>query len=29
MKSLAARFRSFNGCVRLLMVQQFTGADVR
>ncbi|MEU2715528.1 MFS transporter [Streptomyces sp. NPDC007205] len=24
MKSLAAQFRSFNGCVRLLMVQQFT-----
>ncbi|WP_328747292.1 MFS transporter [Streptomyces sp. NBC_00285] len=23
-KSLAAQFRSFNGCVRLLMVQQFT-----
>jgi len=24
MKSLAEQFRSFNGCVRLLMVQQFT-----
>ncbi|MGW2321656.1 MDR family MFS transporter [Streptomyces sp. NPDC001680] len=24
MKSLTAQFRSFNGCVRLLMVQQFT-----
>ncbi|WP_369393811.1 MDR family MFS transporter [Streptomyces sp. CG1] len=24
MNSLAAQFRSFNGCVRLLMVQQFT-----
>ncbi|MEU0042762.1 MDR family MFS transporter [Streptomyces werraensis] len=24
MKSLVARFRSFNGCLRLLMVQQFT-----
>ncbi len=29
MKSLATRFRSFNGCVRLLIVQQFTGTDVR
>src|SRR5690242_18494671 len=24
MKSLAAQFRSFNGCIRLLMIQQFT-----
>ena len=24
MKSLAAQFRSFNGCARLLMIQQFT-----
>ncbi|WP_079077928.1 MFS transporter [Streptomyces sp. CdTB01] len=24
MKSLATQFRSFNGCIRLLMVQQFT-----
>ena len=29
MKSPVTQFRSFNGCVRLLMVQQFTGADVR